>query len=288
MRCTYGTIAALAAALFIAPAFWPATPRNPIARQAEAQNAAKASAAGALVDEAARAQKRDMPYIMNVGAVEKKIFATLDAPTEVSFVETTLEDALRYLQDFHNINVWVDKPTLTDEGVSLEQPITLQVAGVSFRSVLKLLLEPQQLTYVVEDEVMKITTRTNAGNVIGVYDIRDLVGKNPPPLAAGGPEKTALKSVDDDAAAARGGAARSGMGRPNPTRRIPVSYETTSFAELVARTIYPETWMEAGGSGSVTLYEGRLVVRNTQTVQDSVRSFIKLMRIVRDDDPAKP
>ena len=71
----------------------------------------------------------------------------------------------------------MDKQTLTDEGVALDQPVTLKLAGVSFRSVLKLFLEPVQLTYVIENEVMKITTATKAGEKLStrVYPVGDLV-----------------------------------------------------------------------------------------------------------------
>jgi len=43
--------------------------------------------------------------------------------------------------------------------------------------VLKLLLEPVQLTYVIEDEVMKITTASKAGEKLQtrVYPVADLV-----------------------------------------------------------------------------------------------------------------
>ncbi|HEY2253200.1 MAG TPA: hypothetical protein VGH74_19135, partial [Planctomycetaceae bacterium] len=87
------------------------------------------------------------------------------------------EDAIQYLQEYHSINIWVDKQTLTDEGVALDQPITLKLAGVSLRSVLKLLLEPVQLTYVIENEVMKVTTATKAGEKLStrVYPVGDLV-----------------------------------------------------------------------------------------------------------------
>src|SRR6185369_12394382 len=69
------------------------------------------------------------------------------------------------------------RATLTDEGVALDQPITLKLAGVTLRSVLKLLLEPVQLTYVIEDEVMKITTSAKAGEKLTtrVYPVGDLV-----------------------------------------------------------------------------------------------------------------
>ena len=101
----------------------------------------------------------------------------LDQPTTVEFLDLPLEDAITFLKEYHNINIYIDKATLTDEGVAIDQPVTLKLAGVTLRSVLKLLLEPVQLTYVIEDEVMKITTSSKAGEKLQtrVYPVADLV-----------------------------------------------------------------------------------------------------------------
>src|SRR5262245_41773726 len=108
---------------------------------------------------------------------EAVIIRTLGKPTTVEFVDLPLEDCITFLKEYHNINIWLDKATLTDEGVALDQPVTLKLAGVTLRSVLKLLLEPVQLTYVIEDEVMKITTSARAGEKLTtrVYPVGDLV-----------------------------------------------------------------------------------------------------------------
>src|SRR5262249_53549131 len=102
---------------------------------------------------------------------------SLDKPTTVDFQETGLEDAINFLKDYHDINIWIDKTVLADEGVQLDTPVTLKLAGVSMRSVLKLLLEPSQLTWLIEDEVMKIATASRAGAKLSVrvYPVGDLV-----------------------------------------------------------------------------------------------------------------
>ncbi len=108
---------------------------------------------------------------------EEKMRRSLDKPTNVEFTDLALEDCITYLHEFHGINIWMDKQTMTDEGIALDSPITLKLAGVSLRSVLKLLLEPVQLTWVIENEVMKITTSTKAGEKLStrVYPVGDLV-----------------------------------------------------------------------------------------------------------------
>jgi hypothetical protein len=133
-----------------------------------------------------RRQKWKSVDLKRYNATEQKIHSSLPKPTTVEFVDLPLEDCITFLKDYHNINIWLDKPTLTEEAVALDQPITLKLAGVSLRSVLKLLLEPLQLTYVIEDEVMKITTSGKAADKLSlrVYPVGDLV--IPIPMARGG------------------------------------------------------------------------------------------------------
>lgn len=144
-------------------------------------------------------------------AVEERIYNSLSKPTEVTFQGTALEDAVRYLKEFHEINIILDRATLIDEGIALDTPVSLDLAGVTFRSVLKLLLEPLQLTYVIEDEVMKITTITKADEALSVrvYPVADLVIPIRLPRGGGG---QGLGGVGGFGGAGGGGAGFGGGG----------------------------------------------------------------------------
>ena len=113
----------------------------------------------------------------DVEPAEEKILSALDKPTNVEFVDLALEDAIKYLQDYHSINIWLNKQTLTDEGVALDQPVTLKLAEVRLESILNLLLQPLQLDWVIQDEVLKITTSAWAYQhpETRTYDIRKLI-----------------------------------------------------------------------------------------------------------------
>jgi hypothetical protein len=108
---------------------------------------------------------------------EARIVRTLAKPTTVEFLDLPLEDCLTFLKEYHNVNVWLDKVSLTDAGVALDQPITLKLAGVTLESVLHLLLEPAQLEWLVQDEVLKITTKSWADKhpETRTYDIHNLI-----------------------------------------------------------------------------------------------------------------
>jgi len=111
--------------------------------------------------------------------IEERIRAALDEPTEIEFIELPLQDALNYIKDYHKIEIQMMKADLEQEGVATDTLITLTLSGVSLRSALKLMFEGHGLPvrYVIEDEVLKITTETYAGQARStrVYPVGDLV-----------------------------------------------------------------------------------------------------------------
>lgn len=115
--------------------------------------------------------------LVRYNKIEERIRKSLDLPTDVEFIETPLDEAINFLKEQHNINIVLDKQKIADEGVATDTPITLQLSGISLRSVLKLMLEQYQLTYVIDNEVMKITTSVAAGEKLytRVYPVGDLV-----------------------------------------------------------------------------------------------------------------
>ncbi len=110
---------------------------------------------------------------------EEKIQAALIDPqgVEIEFIDTPLKDAMDFIADAHGITIIVDEQALTEEGVSIDEPINRILSGVTLRSALKIILEPLLLTYVIEDEVMKITTIIAAEDKLStrVYPVGDLV-----------------------------------------------------------------------------------------------------------------
>lgn len=93
---------------------------------------------------------------------EERILEALSKPTEVSFIDTPLEDAISFLKEQHKINIWIDRRALNDVNISTDQPVTLQIAEVRLESVLNLILDPLRLEWLIQDEVLKITTHAGA------------------------------------------------------------------------------------------------------------------------------
>lgn len=118
---------------------------------------------------------------------EKRIRNELKQTTEVNFTDIPLKDALDYLEELHHIEIWPDLKTLSEEGISTDTTVTLVMSGITLRSVLRLLLEPLLLTYMVEDEVLKITTQTAADEKLStrVYPVADLAVPITSPMQGG-------------------------------------------------------------------------------------------------------
>ena len=116
--------------------------------------------------------------LANPGSKEQKIYAALDEPvSRFEFNETPLRDVIAQIRDAHDIPVELDQKALEDAGVDLDAPITQNLSGVSLRSALRLLLGNIDLTYLVKNEVLLITTTEKAQEnlVVKVYPVADLV-----------------------------------------------------------------------------------------------------------------
>ena len=113
----------------------------------------------------------------NYSKVEERIVRALDDETEVEFVDLPLRDIVDYLKQQHNIQIILDEQALLDEGIQPDEPVNMSLSGISLRSALKIILEPLALTYVIQDEVMRITTETKAEELMStrVYPVADLV-----------------------------------------------------------------------------------------------------------------
>ncbi len=112
------------------------------------------------------------------GSNEQKIYDALEKPVQnFEFTETPLRDVIAQIQDAQGIPVQIDTKAFEDAGLDLETPVTKNVSGISLRSALRLLLGDLDLTYLVKDEVLMITTKDKAAEtmVVKVYPVADLV-----------------------------------------------------------------------------------------------------------------
>ena len=108
---------------------------------------------------------------------ERRITAALDDQATINFADTPLTDVVDFLSRTHEIPIILDTIAIEEAGLLVDEPVNLVLAGVTLQSALKIMLSEFELTYVIEDEVMKITTVEVANEKLStrVYPVGDLV-----------------------------------------------------------------------------------------------------------------
>ncbi|PQO29552.1 hypothetical protein DTL21_26235 [Bremerella cremea] len=124
-----------------------------------------------------RKEKYGSVDLASTGTAEQKIFQQLDAETKIQFIDTPLEEVVGYLKTLHGIEIQIDNRALEDMGLTSDMPVTRNIEGISLRSALRLMLKELELTYIVANEVLMITTQDEADAelITKVYPVADLV-----------------------------------------------------------------------------------------------------------------
>lgn len=118
---------------------------------------------------------------------EARIRMALDKPTTASFVNLPLMDAVEQLGRQHDIPMVVDRRALEEMGIASDTPVSLSLRNVTLRSFLRLLLRELDLTYIIRQEVLQITTKeaAEANRVLQTYPFpQTLIEKSEQVIAA--------------------------------------------------------------------------------------------------------
>jgi len=110
---------------------------------------------------------------------EQRINEALDKDVDFSLDPQPLKEAMDFISKRYNFPIIIDNKALEEASVEPTAEVKMDVPGIKLRNMLKLLLEqtPQPLTYVIEDEVMKITTVEKAKEMVSIrmYPVGDLL-----------------------------------------------------------------------------------------------------------------
>lgn len=197
--------------------------------------------------------RRVPPQLLLGGVAAPQIRAVLSQPMTAEFREVPLAQAIHQLQELRDIPILIDVPALEDFGIGTDTPVTLkQFRDLPLSSILHFLLSDLDLTWVVEDDVLMITTTEEAESKlqIGLYPVGDLVG----PLAASETADCWGNSCDFD-----------------------------SLVETITASIGPDSWDSVGGPGAIAgvMRPPVLVVAQTEQVHTSMNTLLRELRRVR-------
>jgi len=150
---------------------------------------------------------------------EQRILLSLRTKRDVSLNKLPLKSAMERFSDAYGIPIVLDEPSLEEETVRPDEPVTLHVPHISLRSALRLILDPLHLTYVIDNEVLKITNRRNSANMLCVYEVRVL-------LSVG-------------------------------ARQTEDSISTWNLMSTIETSIEPDMWANAGGTSTMSVAKNR-------------------------------
>jgi hypothetical protein len=111
-----------------------------------------------------RAAVTQIPSITLEASSESRarIESQLGRETKVDYLDTPLKDVIDDIALRHGIPIIINVSALEDFGIGTDTPITISLDGVRLRSALKLMLRELELTFIIKDEVMQITTPEEA------------------------------------------------------------------------------------------------------------------------------
>lgn len=101
----------------------------------------------------------------------------LGARGKWDYTDNPLDELMRDVGRRFGINILIDKEALMSDGIATDTQRNLVLPDASLATGLNLILKPLLLTYVIEDEVLKITTQVKAEEKMWtrVYPVLDLL-----------------------------------------------------------------------------------------------------------------
>jgi hypothetical protein len=106
-------------------------------------------------------------------------------PDSINYTDVPLTQVASDIEEIFKVPVWINTAELDIEGIDPDTPINLQIPPVSLRSALRLMLLPLNLTYIIRNEVLEITSVASVESdpISRIYPVGDLVV---PPMPMGG------------------------------------------------------------------------------------------------------
>lgn len=90
---------------------------------------------------------------------------------------TPLEEIIAFLREEYDVEILIDTVALDELGIGPDEPVSISVSSIRLDQAMRRMLEPLELTYVVDDGVVLVTSEEEALTKLhlAVYDVRDLL-----------------------------------------------------------------------------------------------------------------
>ncbi|MEY3456878.1 MAG: hypothetical protein RL215_35, partial [Planctomycetota bacterium] len=230
---------------------------------------------------------------------EIQIEQSLGQKVSLHFQDMPLTDVIRQIAFDHGISIVMKTRAIETEGLSVTQPVSIDVDGITLRSALNLLLEQAGgLVYSIENETLTITNRLEQetkfvnvaynvadlvipvgnGNAASLSQLGGMAPQVPNPQTGNG-----LYQVNDDLAVSIGGNGRTTNGASTGSKANSAA-DFSGLVNLITTTVEPGSWDVDGGQGTIGQEENTLslVIRQTSSVHEQIVDLLTQLRKLQD------
>jgi hypothetical protein len=186
---------------------------------------------------------------------EQRLESSLKGPTVLHFEGVELAEVIDYIKDLHKIPIVLDDNGLDDVGITRNTPVTCHISDVRLESALGLILDPLGLDWTIRHEVLLITSRdeVEADQLTKVYDVADMLTRDGERFEDG---------VDQQS-------------------------NYTALVDFIFAGTSGDGWSRNGGDGTITAFNGTLIVRQNRRVHVQIKTLLDELRQARRDRMAR-
>jgi type II secretory pathway component GspD/PulD (secretin) len=245
---------------------------------------------------------------------ERKIESHMLHNINMNYNNVPLGKVIDDLATMEGINIVPDLQALADQGITLDQPLTMKLDNISLKSGLTNLLNQARLTYVIEDDVLKITTKEHARGTLRMvpYQVTDLViplsdsgpglemnpdriqkqaGQQNLPFSGASPVtagQTMAGGIPTGSAGSGSPFASTGGGGNWEIKKGASVTREDQLITLIQNTVSPKSWAQMGGQGTIDYFPMTmtLVINQTPDVQEQIADLLAALRRLQDAEVA--
>jgi hypothetical protein len=185
-------------------------------------------------------------------AEERLLIKTLETAVDANFKNSRFQDVMDYLSTAGNRTIIIDPAAAAEVNLTYDSPVNFSARSpLALRTTLRSILAPFNLTFVVRDGVIHVTTPQKARDLMTtrVYYLGDLIFGG---LYGGAPN----------------------IGTAND--QIQIVQNVAALVEMITGAVDPLSWEKRGGQGhlGVNMATLSLTVRQSQEVHIMLRSSL--------------
>ncbi len=187
----------------------------------------------------------------------------LDSKIDLKYHEMPLLDVLEGMRAKAGLNFFPETKAIEQERAdALQSPITIDVKGMTVRSVLHLILRDSHLAWFYRDEAIVITTDAVAWTALEtrIYPVGDLI-----------------RNTDREVLVLNCTMQPPRDRRPTPTADV------DSLIETITTTVAPNNWSEVGGTASIQFvpFALSIVVTQRRECHEEIEALLANLREAR-------